>query len=77
MFEKVARFWCRVSHRSIMYGGGQHYQCRECLRRYPAPWGSAAPVAVARQPERQLETAASGFAASVPDGGLGMSGHFI
>lgn len=39
MLSLLGRFWCRLFHRKVSYGGGSHYVCARCRRIYQVPWG--------------------------------------
>lgn len=34
----MKRIICRIFHRTLMYAGGNYYECRRCFCRWPVPW---------------------------------------
>jgi len=56
VWEQAGETWCKLAHPEPMWPIHGHYQCPECLRRYPVPWESEAragqtpvPIHLARQ----------------------------
>lgn len=40
MIDLMGLLLCRWLHKSLMYSGGQWYECKTCHRRYAVPWAA-------------------------------------
>jgi hypothetical protein len=40
MFNWMATFWCRATHRSAMWPIHGRYICPQCMREYPVAWSA-------------------------------------
>ena len=37
---KIGALWCSLMHDAPMWPIHDHYECRDCGRRYPVPWAA-------------------------------------
>ena len=45
MFERIAEFWCKATHRRAMWPIHGTYTCPDCLRKYSVEWEGPATLA--------------------------------